>query len=110
MQKILIITLSFLALIGAGIATYILFLTKNPIIDIGVMPSSDIPKIEETVVAPLTPYQEMRANIEQDNSKNIASYNAAMQAKNPELCNTITAEDKKIECHDMIISAEAKTT
>ena len=110
MQKILIITLSFLALIGAGITAYVFLLNKGTVINTHTTQSPDTPVAEEAVATPPTPFQEMRANIEQDNSKNIASYNAAMQAKNPELCDTITEESKKIECHDMIISAEAKKT
>lgn len=83
---------------------------KNPLIDISAIVSPETPKTEEIVVAPLTPYQEMRANVAEENSKNIASYNTAIQDKNPELCDTITEENKKIECHDTIISAEAKKT
>jgi hypothetical protein len=72
--------------------------------------SPETPKTEEIATEPLTPYQEMRANIEEENSKNIATYNAAIRDKNPELCNTITEKNKKIECQDTIISAEAKKT
>ncbi len=110
MQKILIITLSFLAIIGIGISTYIIFLDKNPIINNSTTVSPDGSKTGETVESPMTPYQEMRATIEQDSAKNIASYNAAISSKNPELCDTITEENKKIECRDTIITGEAKKT
>jgi hypothetical protein len=110
MQKIFIITLSFLVLIGTWIGVYILLLDKNPIIDISTTVTPDTPKTEDVVTVPLTPYQEMQAKIKEENSKNIASYNNAVSTKNPELCNTITEENKKIECHDTIVASEAKKT
>lgn len=106
MRKILIIITSTLILLG--IVGYVLLAGKKPIIDVETLTSSSNDPIENIDSA--SPYQEMKMSIEEENNQNIEQYNAAIKTKNPKLCDAITDANKKIECHDIIISAEAQKT
>lgn len=98
MKKILILITSLLLL---GVISYFLFVWEKSKWN-----------VSYTVIQaePVSPYEDMKANIDKENTKNIELYNAAIRDQDPMLCNGIQDNLKRSECSDMIQATVAKKT
>ncbi len=100
MKKILITITSLLILIGIGIS-YIYYTEQKTQWDV----QYSITPIVETPT-----YEEKKVEIHNQDKKDAELYNVAMRDQDPSLCNGITKDDQKTECHDMIVATTAKKT
>lgn len=98
MKKILIILTSVLILIGIW-ASYIYYTGQKTNWDV---------QYEVTPVVQVPTYEAKQIEIHNQDKKDAELYNAAMRDQDPTLCDGITKEDQKTDCHDMIVAQAAK--
>lgn len=98
MFKIVALATSILAVIA--VCVYFLFFQTKPIWTIETSTTDAVPTV--------TSYEQERITVTEKNTKNSELYNTAMQEQDISLCMGISDEDKKIECHDMIVATTAK--
>jgi predicted membrane protein len=98
MFKIVALATSILAVIA--VCVYFLFFQIKPIWTIETSTTDAVPTV--------TSYEQERITVTEKNAKNSELYNTAMQEQDISLCVGISDEDKKIECHDMIVATTAK--
>lgn len=98
MKKILIILTSVLILIGIGVS-YVYYTGQKTNWEV---------KYDITPVVKVPTYEEKQIEVHHQDKKDAELYNVAMRDQDPTLCDGITKDNQKTDCHDMIIAQVAK--